>query len=255
MRNDIDFIDARQKPVFLKETKRLIQYIKTLSQEQVKTMLVCSDTIAKQAYQTYQHMDVHHNVCPALLAYEGIQFTYMAPHVFFDDYYEYVEEHVRILSGLYGILRPFDGVVPYRLELNNKFSTPFCTSLYDFWKDNLYMELCKDGDDIILDLASVQCSKIIKKYVTPNVLFVKCCFMEDEDGILREKGVYVKMARGEMVRYLTEIKATTLAEVKTFSRLHYGFRKDLSSDTRYVFTREATRSIADEDGNGWNKRT
>lgn len=69
----------------------------------------------------------------ALLAYEGIQYRYMAPAVFTSDALEYVQEHLRILSGFYGVLRPFDGVRPYRLEMQAKLKTDFCASLYDFW--------------------------------------------------------------------------------------------------------------------------
>ena len=119
-------------------------------------MLVCNDRIVRQAFERYQ------NLSPALLAYERIQYhQYMAPRVFEREYVQYAEEHLRILSGLYGILRPLDGVVPYRLELDAKLNAPFAKNLYDFWGDKLYRELVKQ-DDEILNLASAQYSRSIK---------------------------------------------------------------------------------------------
>ena len=118
-----------------------------------------------------------------LLAYEGIQYTNTAAHVLTDDDYEYTKQHLRILSGFYGILRPFDGVVPYRLELNNKVKTEKFKSLYEFWNSRIYDELTKD-DNQILDLGAKQYTKIIKKYLTSSIKYVKCHFKEESDCLL-----------------------------------------------------------------------
>lgn len=240
MHQDIAYLSAKRLPVFIKEASILVTYIQTLSVEDMKDMLACNDSIAQEAYQAYQHMDLREQVVPALLSYDGIQYTYMAPSVFIDEYFTYVDEHVRILSGLYGILRPLDGVVPYRLELNNSFHTPFCTNLYEYWKDRLYLDIVKE-DTVILDLASTQYSRIIKKYADENVRIVKCYFMEEEEGTLREKGVYVKMARGEMVRFLAEQGAEDVEVAKQFRRLRYHFAASLSDENKFVFVRKEIR--------------
>lgn len=237
MRKDIDYLEAKQLPIFLKETKKLSKVMKAKTIDELKQTLGCSERIAKEAASLFKEMKLDQGVVPALLAYDGIQYTYMAPSIFLDEYYAYVEEHLRILSGFYGILKPFDGVVPYRLELNNPFDTSFCASLYAFWNQRLYQELTKD-DPEILDLASAQYSKIITPYLTKRNTYVKCYFMEEEQGRLREKGVYVKMARGEMVRYLAEINAQSFEEVKGFQRLQYQFQEALSDEHRYVFVRK-----------------
>ena len=124
-------------------------------------------------------------------------------------YFAYAEQHLRILSGLYGILEPFDGVVPYRLELDSPFHTPFCTSLYDFWGSKPYQRLIEE-DKHILDLSSKQYGKLIKRHLDHRVHCVSVFFLEEEDGQRREKGVYVKMARGEMVRWLAAVSYTHL---------------------------------------------
>lgn len=237
MRSDISYIEAKTQPVFLHKTKELLAFLQTLKPEQVKTMLVCNTKIAAESYLAYQHMDICKDVVPALLSYVGIQYTYMAPHIFEDAYFHYVEEHLYILSGFYGILRAFDGVVPYRLELDNKMPFPFSQSLYAFWKDSLYKELVKK-DKKILNLASKQYSRIIERYLEDDVHYVTCHFKEIENERLIEKGVYVKMARGEMVRYLAEINAKDFEDVKGFQRLGYAFDESLSDEYTFIFTRD-----------------
>ena len=86
-------------------------------------------------------MDLTKNLTPALLAYDGIQYTYMAPAVFEDGQFDYVQEHLRILSGFYGVVKPLDGVVPYRLEMQAKAAVDGRRNLYDFWGDSLYQEV------------------------------------------------------------------------------------------------------------------
>ena len=105
------------------------------------------------------------------LSFDGIQYSYMAPDLFSEEYFVYAERHLRILSGLYGILEPFDGVVPYRLELDSPFYTPFCTSLYDFWGSKPYQRLIEE-DKQILDLSSKQYGRLIKRHLDPDVHLV-----------------------------------------------------------------------------------
>ena len=147
MNDNIDYIDVESLPVFLPQTEELLGILKTLKVDEVKKMLGCNDQIAQIAYLNYLMMDLKKDTVPALLAYEGIQYTNTAAHVLTDDDYEYTKQHLRILSGFYGILRPFDGVVPYRLELNNKVKTEKFKSLYEFWNSRIYDKLTKDNKD------------------------------------------------------------------------------------------------------------
>ena len=104
---------------------------------------------------------------PAILAYDGIQYTYMAPDVFEQQYFDYVQEHVRILSGFYGSVKPLDGVVSYRLEMQAKAKIDGCKNLYEFWCDSLYREVLPEGR-IIINLASKEYSKCVEKYLQPQ---------------------------------------------------------------------------------------
>ena len=141
MRTDTDSLPWRDLPVFLQRTQQLLDRLRGMTYEQLKTLWNCNDKIAAQNAERVAHMDLRENLTPALLAYDGIQYRYMAPGVFTDGEYGYVQEHLRILSGFYGILRPFDGVTPYRLEMQAKLRMGEAKDLYAFWGDAIAREL------------------------------------------------------------------------------------------------------------------
>lgn len=237
MKDYIAYLLPQSKPVYLKESRQLLKLMKQMDVKQIKRMLQCSDKIAEESYDTYHHMKLSSIGVPAILAYDGIQYKYMAPHIFSEEQFSYVQNHVFILSGFYGVLRALDGVIPYRLELDNSFSSDQFNNLYTFWKDKPYQFISKDCD-VILDLASVQYGKIIKRYIKSGQHYVKCSFMETCKDGFKEKGVYVKMARGAMLRYLAENNVTTLDQVKQFHELGYQYQNELSDENHYVFTRK-----------------
>ncbi len=238
MKDDIAWMDAQGQPILLKDAKQLIKYLKTLTIPQIQKVLMCSEKIAQEAYIQYEKMRVTNIGVPAILSYEGIQYQYMAPDVFTDDQFIYVQKYIRILSGLYGVLKPLDHVMPYRLELHDKIQYQEHHSLYDFWKYKVYKEIVKE-DKEVLDLASAQYSKLLYKYQTNKVRIVKCRFMEENSGICKEKGVYVKMARGSMIRWLAEENITCLDEVKKFSQDGYLYNEALSSEHEFVYIRKS----------------
>ena len=229
-----DVLAPTGMPVLVDKAEQLIRYLQSLSYEALKELLCCNDQIAALNFERYQKMDLRQGLSPAILAYEGIQYQYMAPHIFDDVCFNYIQQNVRILSGFYGILKPFDGVVPYRLELQAKLKTSFCKNVYDFWRDSIYRELVQH-DKTVVNLASVEYSKIISKYCTPDIRFVTCTFGQWQEGKVKENGVYVKMARGEMVRFMAEQNITELEEIKTFDRLGYQYQESLSDANHYVF--------------------
>ena len=233
MRTDDD-IPHRQLPVFIKEADILKNHLCGLSYDELKKLWACNDDIARLNYDRLQHMDLYRNLSPAILSYDGIQYQYMAPQVFETSYFEYIERHLRIVSGLYGILKPFDGITPYRLEMQAKLKTDFCRNLYDYWKDRIYSDLIKDND-VILNLASNEYSKTVTKHLSPDIRLVNCIFGELIDGKVKEKGVYVKMARGEMVRYMAENGIEDIEQIKGFDRLGFTYSDELSAADKYVF--------------------
>ena len=167
-----DFLAPEGEPLFLHRAGRLLEALRAMPYPELKKLLACNDAIAQVNYQRYQAMDLARAFTPALLAYEGIQYQYMAPGLFTQPQFDYVKEHLRILSGFYGLLRPLDPVAPYRLEMQV------------------------------------------------------------------EKGVYVKMARGEMVRFLAERQARSPEAMQAFDRLGYRFSPEGSDEDTYVFLQE-----------------
>ena len=157
--------------------------------------------------------------------------------MFEDSQFEYVQNHLRIISAFYGVLKPRDGVTPYRLEMQAKVGIGETKNLYEYWGDLLYRSVI-DNSRIIINLASKEYSKCIEKYLTRQDRYITITFCELSGDKLVTKGTYAKMARGEMVRFMAENRIENPEDIKKFDRLGYPFRSDLSSDAEYVFERK-----------------
>lgn len=229
-----DCLAPRTEPMFLARTEQLLGVLRGMTLPQLQTLLQCNDDIARRSWRQYQTMDLRAGLSPAVLSFDGIQYQYMAPGVFDDRCFDYIERHVRILSGFYGLLRPFDGVTPYRLEMQARLRTDFCTDLYDFWSDGPCRALLRETDTIV-NLASGEYSRLIRRHLPKGARFVTCTFGEQQGGRVVEKGVYVKMARGEMVRFMAENHMQRPEELRSFDRLGFVFQPALSDESRLVF--------------------
>ena len=122
MNTDLDSFPPEALPQFLDRTERLMSALRAMSFQELQALWKCNDSIAKLNVERLRDMDLRRCLTPAVLAYEGIQYRYMAPSVFETGQLAYIREHLRILSGFYGLLRPFDGVTPYRLEMQARLS-------------------------------------------------------------------------------------------------------------------------------------
>jgi len=231
-----DELEWANLPCFLSRAEELKRYIQGLDLDQARKLWQCNEKIALLNYGRFKEMDLERRLTPALLSYEGIQYQYMAPGVFEQGQWDYVQEHLRILSGFYGLLRPFDGVEPYRLEMQAKVGIGDAKNLYEYWGDMLYCSVI-DNSRIIINLASKEYSKSIEKYLTLRDKYITIVFCELSGDKLVTKGTYAKMARGEMVRFMAENSIENPEDIKKFDRLGYAFRHDLSSDTEYIFER------------------
>lgn len=241
MNVDADMYPVNGMPLFLEKTSRIKEYIQSLTFEEAKKLWDCNDKIARLNYERYQDMDLYKNLTPAIISYEGIQYQYMFPTVFTAKAIAYAEEHLRILSGFYGVLRPFDGVVPYRLEMQAKALVDGTKDLYEFWGNLLYQEVM-DKDRVIVNLASKEYAKCIENYLHKTDVFLTCVFGEWKDGKVIQKGTLAKMARGEMVRFMAEQEIQEVEEIKKFNGLGYCFNESLSSDREYIFIKNSEES-------------
>lgn len=180
MVTDNDWLAAEQMPCFLDRTEKIRAYLDHLSYEELKQLWGCSDKLARENEQRLRQMRLTEHLTPALLAYEGIQYQYMAPRVFTDDQWDYVRSHLRILSGFYGVLRPTDGVVPYRLEMQAEARVDGAGDLYEFWGADICREVSRDAD-VILNLASKEYSRCVEAYAPGSAAGDHLC-------VRREKG-------------------------------------------------------------------
>src|SRR6056297_849849 len=237
MNIDTDSLDYNQLPVFIKDTEVILEYLKKLNYDKLKSIWKCSHKLAKLNYQRIQDMDLHEGLTPAILSFEGLQYKYMGSGVFSTKEFEYLEEHLRILSGFYGIIRPFDGVVPYRLEMQSKLGGENLDSLYKFWDDKLAKQLFSETSTI-LNLASKEYSYSISKYLNDRIKFITCVFGEKIDGKIKEKGTLAKMARGDMVRYMGENHIEDIESIKDFNRLDYIYAEEHSDENTFVFIKK-----------------
>ena len=224
-------------PVFLEQAEELKESIQNLSYAEAKALWKCNDEIARLNYQRFSQMELRQNLTPAILSYEGIQYRYMAPGVFSQDCLDYIQEHLFILSGFYGVLRPFDGITPYRLEMQAKLVTSGHEDLYGFWGDRLCRKVLEE-DRVILNLASQEYARCIWPFLKPEDRFVTCVFGERKNGKIIQKGTLAKMARGEMVRFLAETKAQQPEDAIAFDRLGFRYHEELSRDKEFVFLKE-----------------
>ena len=235
MNMDTDTLAAAGLPVYVDRAGELLDWMRKKSLPEMKAVWKCSEKIAQEAYARLEKTELKRNLTPAFLSYEGIQYQYMAPAVFEDGQWDYVQEHVRILSGFYGILRPLDGVAPYRLEMQAKASE--AGSLYAFWGRSLYESLAAETDCIV-NLASREYALCVEKYLEKDMRYVTCVFGEEAGRTslpVLQKGTHAKMARGEMVRFAAEHRIVTPEGLKDFNRLGYEYREEYSEKDLYVF--------------------
>ena len=237
MNEETDILAPQGLPVFMDHTEEIMRWMQALSYEEAKKLWGCNDSIARQNYERFQQMDLYQRLTPAILSYEGIAYQYMAPSVFANGEFSYVQEHLRILSAFYGVVKPMDGVTPYRLEMQAKARIAGTKDLYAYWGDRIYREVLDDSH-VIVNLASKEYSKCVEKYLTDEERYITCVFGEISGEKIVQKGVYAKMARGEMVRYMAEHNVQQPEEMKGFDRLGYAFWEDLSGEREYVFIKE-----------------
>lgn len=164
--------------------------LKNKNIQELKTLWKCSDKLAEQNYQRLHAFSPDQAVTPALLAYEGIQYQHIAPSVFTDAQWHYVNVHLRILSGFYGILKPTDKVIPYRLEMQAKIEAAKKNDLYEYWSDTLYQSLLAEGMTELVNLASAEYSKAILPY--KNIRCITCIFGEEVNGKIKVKALRLR---------------------------------------------------------------
>ena len=236
---DRESFPAKSQPQFLAQAQELAAFLKKCSFNELQKIWQSSERMTKEGQRQINELNLcqKDGLTPAIISYSGIQYQYMAPDLFTAPALTYLQENVRILSGLYGVLRPFDGVWPYRLEMKNKVTGFKQPDLYQFWgtkiADNLF-----DEDQMLINLASKEYSRNISPYVTAGRQMITINFQEKKNGQWKTVGVHAKMARGEMVRYIAEKQLTRPQQLREFTDFGFVFMPDLSTAASYVFRTE-----------------
>ena len=227
-----------RKPAFLERAQRLACALKGLSRDEAQALWGCSDRLADLNYERLREMDLRRGTTAAAIAYEGIQYTHMAPAVMSERELTWLDTHLRILSGLYGMLRPLDGVVPYRLEMQARLSVDGARDLYAFWGDTLYEALAAEGCDLIVNVASVEYARAVTPFVRPDgPQVLTCLFGVLRDGRLRQPATEAKAARGTFIRWCAERGVTEPNELRSFAERGYSLDEARSDGTTLVFVR------------------
>lgn len=228
---------ATALPRFLDRTERLVQAVQELSYAQAKELWRCSDKLALLNYERFQTMDLTRDTTAAVLAYEGIQYQHLAPHIMSTTELAFLDAHLRMLSGFYGVLQPTDGVVPYRLEMQAKLAVGGAHDLYEFWGPHLTEALAQETDTIV-NLASVEYAKAVVPHAhTLGLRVVTCLFGQMVDGRFRQRATEAKAARGTFVRWCAENAIEATEDFPRFSECGYALDEARSSTDELVFVR------------------
>ena len=235
--------DIASQPRMLDDARLLVERARELSPQELGSLMKISDKLAglnAARFSEWQQPFTADNAKQAMFAFNGDVYSGLDANTLSSEAYEYAQAHMRILSGLYGVLRPLDLMQPYRLEMGTKLSNPRGKNLYDFWGDKITAQLNADmqqnGGTLLLNLASNEYFKAVKPAKLDATL-VTPVFKDTKNGQLKVISFYAKKARGMMARYVLETKAQTVDDLKHFDAAGYSYNAALSTENAPVFTR------------------
>jgi cytoplasmic iron level regulating protein YaaA (DUF328/UPF0246 family) len=230
-------------PEMLDKSLVLIDRLKKLTPVQVGELMGISEKLAQLNWQRYQDFTTPFdlgNSRQALLAFKGDVYSGLAAEYFNNNDLAFAQDHVRILSGLYGILRPLDLIQPYRLEMGTKFGADGLKNLYEFWGSRITEAINRDlqheKQPLLINLASDEYFKVVQPKIL-NVPLLKISFKENKNGTYKVIGVHAKRARGLMVNYVVTNRLVARDDLQGFDSEGYEFKAGLSTDAELVFCR------------------
>ena len=233
-------IDAWSTPVFSNEVDQLADTMSQYTLSELATLQKTSEAIAETNFERWKTFTLDEACAPAVLTYDGIAYRALNAATLDDESLSYLHDHLRLLTGLYGVLKPMDAIKPYRLEMKNRINVNDKRSLYDFWGDKLYQELTQASNGTIVNLASGEYSKCIEKYLQDET-YVTVTFYVTKNDQLKVQSTAAKKARGLMARYIAEHKIDKHELLKNFCEDGYTYNNALSCETgkriEYVFVK------------------
>ncbi len=231
---------AHTQPDFTSEVKDLVGVLRKKSAKQISKLMHLSDSLSilnEERYQTFTETFSPDNSKQAILAFKGEVYAKMEADSFTAEDLEFAQQHLRILSGLYGLLKPLDLIQPYRLELGTKLKTKKGDNLYDYWGTKISKALNAAGEGrTLVNLASQEYFKAVDKK-TLKMPVITIHFKEHREGNYQVVGFFAKQARGLMTRYAIQNRITDPEQLKVFQEDGYEFAERLSSTQDWVFVR------------------
>ena len=230
-------------PLFVNEAKGLIDVLKQKSANDVAKLMSLSESLADlnvQRYAEWSPKFTQKNARPAVLAFNGDVYEGLDAATLSEAQLKWAQDHVAILSGLYGVLRPLDLMQPYRLEMGTKLANPAGKNLYDYWKQTIapYLneQLARDKQPVVVNLASEEYFKSVDLSAL-NARVIQCVFQDEKAGAYKIISFYAKRARGLMARYVIENRINTPDKLTGFNLDGYTYAAEVSSADKLVFRR------------------
>ena len=234
-------IKKATNPIFINESQDLIKTLSSLNKSDISSLMNLSSDLTDLNFKRYNNWDINHNPNnsnPAVSCFEGDVYKELKVDEFSVDELQYLQNHVRILSGLYGILRPFDLIQAYRLEMGTKLKSKKGDNLYQFWGDKINKFLKKDliNKSALINLSSNEYYKsIIHKKIDTEI--ITPIFLHNKKGNYKVVSFFAKRARGAMTNFIIKNRVETISHLKDFNGLGYKFNAEKSNDSDLVFCR------------------
>ena len=224
---------------FLEESALLINDLKKLRSTDIQDLMKISSNIAELNAERFNKWNLpfnETNAKAAVYAFKGDVYTGLEAESLSKDDINFTQEHLSLLSGLYGLLRPLDLMQAYRLEMGTKFANKHGKNLYEFWGNKITEEINKREKDCVINLASNEYFKAVNKKVL-NAEIINPVFKDEKNGTLKIISFYAKKARGMMTRFIIQNRIKNVEEIKNFNLGGYAFSESLSNNKEWIFTR------------------
>ena len=231
------------QPALMSDTKSLAKQCKKLSPADLSSLMGISDKLAilnAERFSSFSTPFTQENAKPAVLAFNGDVYVGLDAATMSEDDLEFAQQHLRILSGLYGVLKPLDLMQAYRLEMGTKLANSRGDNLYQYWGSKIAKQLHKDltskQSEIVVNLASNEYFKAVDKKAL-NARIITPVFKDEKNGKFKVISFFAKKARGLMARYIIDNKITSPESLKDFNSAGYQFSEEMSKSDEWVFTR------------------
>ncbi len=237
-----DMFEHTTLPCCIEQAQCVLETLQSMTDQELQTLWNCSDTLAEQNIKRVRTMDLRHGLTPAIMSYVGIQYQHLAASVMDEQQLLYIQSHLRIISGLYGVVRPFDGITPYRLEMQARLPVDGSYNLYDYWGSSIAKRIAAEingqtnEDCVVVNVASTEYSKAVVGHCSEyGVDVVTCLFGTLQDGKLKQCSTEAKAARGTFINWCASQGVVHVCELEAFNMQGYKVCKELSDNKKLVF--------------------